>query len=102
MRKHVAAAFGLTLIFMSAAFAQVVPEGITPGRFQLFQAKYMFVNCAGAGYPAEDLVLLDTATGKAYVASYSTWKRTKGFEQLRTWVPFENKFEFATCDVKAP
>ncbi len=75
-------------------------QQLLPGRFQLFQARYTFINCAGHAYPKDELMLLDTTTGKVYVAVSNQFPKDGKFLHSQGWAPFEQQMTFATCDVK--
>lgn len=43
------------------------PPAPTPGRFQLFQGEYLFINFKGEGFREKTLFKLDTATGEIFI-----------------------------------
>jgi hypothetical protein len=61
------ALLSLLLIASSATYAQVQRTAQVPGRFQLFQGEYQFINLKGEAHWHRALFKLDTATGEIFI-----------------------------------
>jgi hypothetical protein len=57
----------LLLITSSATYAQGPGTAKFPGRFQLFQGEYQFINLKGEAHWSRALFKLDTATGEIFI-----------------------------------
>lgn len=57
------------IALVAAALLSAPTAQAEPGRYQLVNVQYEFVNLNGEGYQEKELILLDTSTGEMYVCS---------------------------------
>jgi hypothetical protein len=79
----------------------LVPPSPPPGRYQLFQGNYQFMNLRGEQFRAQALLKIDTATGVVWIGEQMqvTEKDGRSF-QRRFWRLFEEEMELPKEVVK--